>query len=315
MKILLLGSEGQLGWELQHSLPALGEVQAVSHQPSPARRSTAPGIDLADAQALRVLVQRSRPDLIVNAAAFTAVDAAERDPQTAWAVNAVAPGVLATAAQAVGAALLHFSTEYVFSGAGHQPHTEEGSTGPWSDLSVYGRSKLEGELQVRTLARQSDSPHLILRTSWLYSARRPNFMRAILKQAQQGGTLEVVDDQIGAPTSAAWLAAVVAQIVPLWRSQPVLSGTYHATAAGAVSRLAWAQMIIESTVTPGATATTLRALSSADYAARHPGVARRPLNSRLDCTRLRQHFGITPPPWQSGVQQVLGELLRQQSQP
>jgi dTDP-4-dehydrorhamnose reductase len=315
MKILLLGSEGQLGRELQRSLPALGELQAVGHQHRGAARSEPAGIDLADAPALRALVLESQPDLIVNAAAFTAVDAAEQDPHTAWAVNAVAPGVLASAAQTVGAAMLHFSTEYVFSGVGHRPYSEEDDTGPLPDLSVYGRSKLEGELRVRTLAQQTNNPHLILRTSWLYSTWRPHFIHAILKQAQEGGTLEVVDDQIGAPTQAAWLADVVAQIVPLWRAKPELSGTYHTTAAGEVSRLAWAQLIIEKTVTAGATAPALRALSSADYAARHPSAARRPLNSRLDGARLQQRFGITPPPWQSGVQQVLDELLRQQSRP
>ncbi len=349
MKILLLGSQGQVGWELQRSLAAVGEVLAYSHRsagdapggslgvvPGDAP-GDAPGgapndaaarrrIELADAAALRTLVQQCRPRLVVNAAAYSAVDAAEQDAAKAWAVNADAPGVLADAAQTVGAALVHFSTDYVFSGAGHRPHLEDAATGP---LSVYGRSKLAGEEQVRARAQH----HLILRTSWVHSARGANFLRSIWRQARQGAALQVVDDQVGAPTSAKWLADLVAHLLPRWLANAALAGTYHATAAGAVSRLEWAQHILRAahesqTAQVGAgmdtdagavcnttlhrrAPATLQALSSAEHRAQHPGSAIRPLNSRLDCTRLQRTFEIQTPPWQEGVNAVLAELLSQ----
>jgi dTDP-4-dehydrorhamnose reductase len=317
MKILLLGSHGLLGWELQQTLAPLGELLPVGHWPkasSSAAATTAPSptdrltIDLADAAALRALVWATQPQVIVNAAGFTAVDAAEQNPPAAWAVNAVAPGVLAQAAEETGAALVHFSTDYVFSGAGHAPQAEEAATGP---LSAYGRSKLEGETRVRAQA----SRHLIFRTSWLYSARRPHFMGAILKRAGAQDTLAVVADQVGAPTSAAWLAGVVAQVLPQWSAAPPWSGLVHASAAGAVSRLAWAQRVLTAAARAGwplrAQAHSLRGISSAEHTAQHPGTATRPLNSRLDCTRLRHTFGITAPAWQTGVDQVLAQLLKE----
>jgi dTDP-4-dehydrorhamnose reductase len=320
MRILLLGSQGLLGWELQQTLAPLGALLPVGHRPkvsSSEAVATTPwstdqlGADLTDAVALRALVWATRPQVIVNAAGFSAVDAAEQNPQAAraaWAVNAVAPGVLAQAAEAAGAALLHFSTDYVFSGAGHTPQAEEAATGP---LSAYGRSKLEGETRVRAQA----SRHLIFRTSWLYSARRPNFMGAILKRAVAQDTMAVVADQVGAPTSAAWLASVVAQVLPLWSAAPAWSGLVHTSAAGAVSRLAWAQVVLTAAARAGwplrAQAHSLRGISSAEHAAQHPGTAPRPLNSRLDCTRLRHTFGITAPSWQTGVDQALAQLLKE----
>jgi dTDP-4-dehydrorhamnose reductase len=311
VKILLLGSRGQLGCELQRSLAAVGQVLAYHHRRA-SEDSAANTIDLADAQALRALVQRTAPGLIVNAAAYTAVDAAEQHPQAAWAINAVAPGVLADAAQAQGAALLHFSTDYVFGGAGHLPQPEDAATAP---LSVYGRSKLEGEFQVRSRA----SRHLILRTSWLYSVNRPNFLRSVLQRASEREVLSVVADQFGAPTHAAWLADITAQIAPQWWAEPHCSGTYHASAAGAVSRLAWAQAVIASAARAGwplrANVATLRGISSAEHLALHPGTAVRPLNSRLDCTQLQRTFGITTPHWQDGVDQVLSQLFQDPTPP
>ncbi len=327
MKILLLGSQGQLGWELQRSLAPLGGLMAYGHHRG-ALSSPGSAIDLTDTCALAALVQHTAPDLIVNAAAYTALDAAEREPDAAWAVNAIAPGVLAQAAQAQGARLLHFSTDCVFAGLGSVAQGEDDTTEP---LSAYGRSKLEGERRVRAACAQ----HLILRTSWLHSAHRPGFMQAVLQRAAHNETVLVVDDQIGAPTSAAWLADAAAQLLPTWMAQAPLAGTYHATAAGAVSRLVWARATLAAAHQAGwlarrpgpataqaaaplaaqGAAPVLEAISSERYAALYPGTARRPLNSRLDCTRLSRCFGITPPDWQLGVQQVLAELSKQKIAP
>ena len=297
MKILLLGKNGQVGWELQRSLSILGEVVACDFD-SPAELKA----DFSDPESLVALVQRVRPDAIVNAAAHTAVDKAESEPDLARRINALAPGVLAREAAAIGACLVHYSTDYVFDGSGDQPRREDAATAP---LSVYGHTKLEGE----ELIRASGCSHLILRTSWVYAARGGNFARTMLRLAAEREELKVIADQVGAPTGADLLADVTALALWRLRSQPDLSGSYHCVAAGQTTWHEYAQFIIEWArahghavkVAPDRVLSTL----TQDY----PTPARRPLNSRLDTQKLRSTFGITLPHWQLGVQRLLAEVL------
>ena len=297
MKILLLGKNGQVGWELQRSLSILGEVVACDFD-SPAELKA----DFSDPESLVALVQRVRPDAIVNAAAHTAVDKAESEPDLARRINALAPGVLAREAAAIGACLVHYSTDYVFDGSGDQPRREDAATAP---LSVYGHTKLEGE----ELIRASGCSHLILRTSWVYAARGGNFARTMLRLAAEREELKVIADQVGAPTGADLLADVTALALWRLRSQPDLSGSYHCVAAGQTTWHEYAQFIIEWArahghavkVAPDRVLSTL----TQDY----PTPARRPLNSRLDTQKLRRTFGITLPHWQLGVQRLLAEVL------
>ena len=297
MKILLLGKNGQVGWELQRSLSILGDVVACDFD-SPAELRA----DFSDPESLVALVQRVRPDAIVNAAAHTAVDKAESEPDLARRINALAPGVLAREAAAIGACLVHYSTDYVFDGSGDQPRSEDAATAP---LSVYGHTKLEGE----ELIRASGCSHLILRTSWVYAARGGNFARTMLRLATEREELKVIADQVGAPTGADLLADVTALALWRLRSQPDLSGSYHCVAAGQTTWHGYAQFVIEWArahghaikVAPDRVLSTL----TQDY----PTPARRPLNSRLDTQKLRRTFGITLPHWQLGVQRLLAEVL------
>ena len=297
MKILLLGKNGQVGWELQRSLSILGEVVACGFD-SPAELKA----DFSDPESLVALVQRVRPDAIVNAAAHTAVDRAESEPGLTHRINALAPGVLAREAAALGAWLVHYSTDYVFDGSGDQPRKEDAATAP---LSVYGSTKLEGEARIRA----SGCSHLILRTSWVYAARGGNFARTMLRLAADREELKVIADQVGAPTGADLLADVTALALGRLRAQPALSGTYHCAAAGQTHWHGYAQFVIEWArahghpvkVAPDRVLPTL----TQDY----PTPARRPLNSRLDTTKLRSTFGITLPHWQQGVQRLLAEVL------
>ena len=297
MKILLLGKNGQVGWELQRSLSILGEVVACDFD-SPAELKA----DFSDPESLVALVQRVRPDAIINAAAHTAVDRAESEPDLTRRINALAPGVLAREAAALGAWLVHYSTDYVFDGSGDQPRKEDAATAP---LSVYGSTKLEGETRIRA----SGCSHLILRTSWVYAARGGNFARTMLRLAADREELKVIADQVGAPTGADLLADVTALALGRLRAQPALSGTYHCAAAGQTHWHGYAQFVIEWArahghpvkVAPNRVLPTL----TQDY----PTPARRPLNSRLDTTKLRSAFGITLPHWQQGVQRLLAEVL------
>ena len=297
MKILLLGKNGQVGWELQRSLSILGDVIACDFD-SPTELKA----DFSDPESLVALIHRVRPGAIVNAAAHTAVDKAEAEPDLARRINALAPGVLAREAAALGACLVHYSTDYVFDGSGDQPRKEDAITKP---LSVYGQTKLEGE----ELIRASGCSHLILRTSWVYAARGGNFARTMLRLAAEREELKVIADQVGAPTGADLLADVTA--LALWRlsSQPALSGSYHCVAAGETNWHGYAHFVIEWArahghavkVAPDRVLSTL----TQDY----PTPARRPLNSRLDTQKLRSTFGITLPHWQLGVQRLLAEVL------
>lgn len=296
MKILLLGKDGQLGWELQRALAPLGELVAAG------RRGDGPVADFAQPESLAALVRAVQPDLIVNAAAHTAVDRAEAEPDLARALNADAPGVLAREAVALGATLVHYSTDYVFDGSGHAPRDEDAPTAP---LSVYGRTKLAGEQQVQA----SGCRHLILRTSWVYAARGGNFARTMLRLAAEREELRVIDDQVGAPTGAELIADVTAHAVRRLLHEPALSGLYHLAAAGETSWHGYACHVIEWARERGhpvrVTPEAVRPIPTRDY----PTPAARPLNSRLDTRRLRQAFGLHLPPWQSGVERMLDEVL------
>jgi dTDP-4-dehydrorhamnose reductase len=296
MKILLLGCDGQVGWELQRSLQPLGEVLALDFQ------SRDYAADFSKPEALAATVAAVRPDLIVNSAAHTAVDKAESEPALAQAINADAPGVLARAAAASGAWLVHYSTDYVFDGSGDQPRTEDAPTGP---LSVYGRTKRDGEAQIRA----SGCKHLILRTSWVYAARGGNFAKTMLRLAGSKTELNVIDDQIGAPTGAELLADLTALMARAARAQPELAGTYHAVAAGETSWHGYARLVIETARARGVPlalpADALKAIPTSAY----PTPAPRPLNSRLDTRKLRERFGVHLPEWEVGVRRMLDEIL------
>ena len=296
MKILLLGCDGQVGWELQRSLQPLGEVLALDFQ------SRDHAADFSKPDALAATIAAVKPDLIVNAAAHTAVDKAESEPDLAQAINADAPGVLARSAAARGAWLVHYSTDYVFDGSGDQPRREDAPTGP---LSVYGRTKLDGENQIRA----SGCRHLILRTSWVYAARGGNFAKTMLRLAASKSELNVIDDQVGAPTGAELLADLTALMARAAQAQPELAGTYHAVAAGATSWHGYARLVIETARARGVPLTlpadALRAIPTSAY----PTPAPRPLNSRLDTRKLRERFGVHLPDWESGVRRLLDEIL------
>lgn len=296
MKILLLGRDGQLGWELQRALAPLGEVVAAG------RRGGGPVADLAQPESLVALVRAVQPAVIVNAAAHTAVDRAESEPGLAQALNVDAPGVLAHEAAVLGATLVHYSTDYVFDGSGHAPRDEDAPTAP---LSVYGRTKLAGEQQVQA----SGCRHLILRTSWVYAARGGNFARTMLRLAAERDELRVINDQVGAPTGAELIADVTAHALRGLAQAPELSGLYHLAAAGETSWHGYACHVIEWARTRGhplrVAPEAVRPIPTRDY----PTPAARPLNSRLDTRRLRQAFGLHLPPWQSGVERMLDEVL------
>ena len=296
-RLLLLGCNGQVGWELQRSLAVLGDVVACDFDSPGPRRA-----DFSDPESLRALVRELRPDAIVNAAAHTAVDKAESEPERARAINATAVGVLADEAAALGATLVHFSTDYVFDGSGNQPRDEEAPTGP---LNVYGHTKLEGEQRVRASACR----HLILRTSWVYAARGGNFVRTMLRLAVEREELRVIADQIGAPTGAELLADVVAHCLPRVQADATLAGTYHCVAGGETNWHGYAALAIETARTKGQTVRVapdrLLAIASSDY----PTPAPRPLNSRLATQKLQRNFGLRLPHWQSGVLRMLDEVL------
>jgi len=304
-RILLLGKNGQVGWELQRSLAPLGELIALDRHPCPNPLDPhAPRLcgDLADLEALARTVQQLRPQVIVNAAAYTAVDKAESEPALAQRINADAPGLLAQLAHQSGAWLVHYSTDYVFNGSGHLPWAEGSPTGP---LNVYGHSKLAGEGAILAAGRR----HLIFRTSWVYAARGANFAKTMLRLAQQRERLSVVDDQCGAPTGAELIADVSAHAVALVLRGAAEPGTYHLAAAGETTWHGYASSVIEQ-------ARRLRpeldwrvqAIDAVPSSA-FPTPAQRPHNSRLDCALLQSRFGLHLPPWQQGVQRMLAEVL------
>ena len=297
MRILLLGRNGQVGWELQRSLAPLGELVALD-------ATGADGLcgDLARPAELATTVRALAPGLIVNAAAYTAVDRAEAEPERARAVNAAGPAVLAQEAAALGAWLVHYGTDYVFDGSGNRPWAEDDPTGP---LNVYGRTKLEGEQAIRT----SGCAHLILRTSWVHSARGANFARTMLRLAGEREQLQVVADQYGAPTGADLIADVTAHAIRAAMARPALSGTYQLAAGGETNWHGYARHVVAFAQARGhpmrVHPDTIVPVSSADF----PSAAQRPHNSRLDTRKLRQAFALQLPAWQFGVERMLQEVL------
>ncbi|MCW7538922.1 dTDP-4-dehydrorhamnose reductase [Aquabacterium sp. A7-Y] len=297
--ILLLGGNGQIGWELQRALAPLGRLVALDRSGDPGRGLCG---NLAEPEALAASVRQLRPEIIVNAAAHTAVDKAEAEPELATLINATAPGVLAREAAALGAWLVHYSTDYVFDGSGTSGRAEDDPTGP---LNVYGRSKLEGE----GLIRASGCRHLILRTSWVHAARGGNFARTMLRLAAERERLSVVADQFGAPTGAELVADVTAHALRSAQARSELAGTYHLAAGGETSWHAYACHVIEWARARGVTLKVpLEAIEPVPSSA-FPTPARRPLNSRLATARLQTAFGLHLPPWQQGVERMLAEVL------
>ena len=295
MKVLLLGKNGQVGWELQRALAPLGALVALD-------RAGADGLrgDLEDLDGLARTVRKLAPDVVVNAAAYTAVDKAETDVERARRINTEAPGVLAEAVAAVGALLVHYSTDYVFDGSGDKPWREDSPTGP---LSVYGRTKLAGEDAIRA----SGCRHLIFRTSWVHAARGGNFARTMLRLAAERERLTVIADQIGAPTGADLIADVSAHAIRASLAAPALSGTYHLVADGETSWHGYARFVIETAHELGVALKVdeIAAIATRDY----PTAAARPLNSRLNTQRLRSAFGLHLPDWRDGVARMLREIL------
>ncbi|WP_024538118.1 dTDP-4-dehydrorhamnose reductase [Comamonas badia] len=296
MNILLLGKSGQVGWELQRSLSVLGQVTALDFDSSDHCG------DFSQPEGVVAAVRAIQPDVIVNAAAHTAVDKAESEPDFARLLNATTPGRVAQEAKAIGALLVHYSTDYVFDGSGDAPRAEDAATGP---LSVYGATKLEGE----QLIQQSGCQHLILRTSWVYAARGGNFAKTMLRLAQEREKLTVIDDQWGAPTGADLLADVTAHAIRHLRQRPQDAGLYHCAAAGETNWHAYAKYVITQ-ARQAQPAIQIKATEMAPVpTSSFPTPARRPHNSRLDCTRLQTTFGLTLPPWQQGVARMLAEIL------
>ena len=300
MKILLLGKNGQLGWELQRGLAPLGELIALD------RHCQDFCGDLTNLQGLAATVQSVRPDLIINAAAYTAVDKAESEPDLARTINALAPGMLAQEAQKLGAWLVHYSTDYVFDGSGSQPWLETDTPAP---LNIYGQTKRKGEQLIATLC----SRHLIFRTSWVYAARGGNFAQTMLRLAQERERLTVIDDQFGAPTGTELLADVTAhairQVMGRQQPYPEPAGTYHLAASGETTWNRYAKHVIEQAkrAQPAIKIIVKEVACVPTSAFSTP--ARRPHNSRLNTAKLQATFGLTLPAWQQGVNRILAEIL------
>lgn len=285
LRILIIGQNGQVARALQSRLADMGELIVRGSQQ----------LDLAHPAPLRTAIDALQPDLIINAAAHTAVDQAESEPELAFAINTIAPGILAVAATGLGIPLIHYSTDYVFDGLKPEPYTEADTPNP---LGVYGRSKLAGEDAIR----QAGGQHLILRTSWVYSTAGRNFLLTMQRLLQEKPHLRVVADQIGAPTWAATIADSTAQLIERWMAGRVGAwGTYHLTAQGETSWFGFAQAIAENLIEQHKPCAQLEAIPSSAY----PTPAPRPLNSRLDCSRLSLEWGVSQPNWRSALQQCL----------
>ncbi|MBK7050739.1 MAG: dTDP-4-dehydrorhamnose reductase [Rhodoferax sp.] len=302
MKILLFGRGGQVGWELQRSLSVLGELVALDFDAA----HNVDGLcgDFANLAGLAETIRQLKPDAIVNAAAHTAVDKAETEPELAQTINALAPAVLAQEATKLGAWLVHYSTDYVFDGSGTQARNEQDATSP---LSVYGRTKLEGEQAVASCPK-----HLTFRTSWVYAARGGNFAKTMLRLACERELLTVIDDQFGAPTSAELLADVTAHALRTALRQPEVAGLYHCVAGGETSWHGYARYVLAQAQRLGWTLKAGPDQVAATPTSNYPTPAQRPLNSRLDTTRLQSAFGLTLPHWQQGVARMLTEITGKQ---
>jgi dTDP-4-dehydrorhamnose reductase len=285
-RILLFGKYGQLGWELQRALATLGRVQAIDY----------PEIDLVDSQSLRLLIREARPRVIVNATAYTAVDKAESEAEIAMAINAQAPRVMAEEATQIGAALIHFSTDYVFDGAKGSDYIESDPPNP---VGVYGQSKLAGEQAIQ----EGGGAYLILRTSWVYSLRRDSFVTKVLKWSRGQTKLRIVSDQVGNPTWCRMLAETTAQLLAQAGPDPApwlneRRGLYHLAGSGKASRFEWARAIL--TYDPRREEQVVQELlpaKTSDF----PTPARRPLHSALDCKCFESTFGLRLPPWEEAL--------------
>jgi dTDP-4-dehydrorhamnose reductase len=298
MKILLFGCGGQVGWELRRSLAPLGELVALDF-------AGAPGLcgDFSDPEGVARTVRTLRPDAIVNAGAYTAVDQAEGDAERALRINAETPGVIAQAAAELGAWLVHYSTDYVFDGSGTRPWREDDATGP---LNVYGRTKLEGERRIAA----ANPRHLVLRTSWVYAARGGNFAKTMLRLARERDRLTVIADQVGAPTGADLLADVTAHALRSVLAGQGDAGTWHVAAAGETSWHGYARFVVAQAQQAGELLKCGPEQVDPVPSSAFPTAARRPHNSRLDTNRFRTAFGLALPAWEQGVARMLQEILR-----
>lgn len=294
MKILLLGKNGQVGWELQRALDPLGQVIALD-------RAGVDGLvgDLRDLDGIRQTLRQIKPDVVVNAAAYTAVDKAESDSEEARRINTLAPECIASIVAEQGGWMVHYSTDYVFDGSGAKPWKENAVAAP---LNVYGQTKLEGDQAVE----RSGCQHLIFRTSWVYSSQGNNFAKTMMRLAAERELVRVIDDQVGSPTSAALIADVTAQALRRAISGAGVSGLYHLAAAGKVSWYGYAEYIFNMLRSYGGELKVkqLEAISSSCYM----GAAERPINSLLDCSKLRDTFDIQLPEWQVGVLRMMMEI-------
>lgn len=288
LKILISGKTGQVALELQKQLAGLGELIVLGRDE----------LDLTQPEQIRQQVRAHTPDLIINAAAHTAVDKAESEPELAFAINATAPGVFAEEAAALGIPLIHYSTDYVFDGTKPAPYTEDDTPHP---LGVYGQSKLAGERAIAATGAQ----HLILRTSWVYSAHGKNFLLTMQRLLQERPELGVVADQIGAPTWAGTIARSTRALIERWQAgQAGAWGVYHLTAQGETSWFGFTQAIAEPLIAASKPCATLKPIPASAY----PTPAARPQNSRLDCSRLDREWGVTQPDWHA----ALGECVAEQ---
>lgn len=298
MRLLLTGKNGQLGFELQRALGPLGEVIALDHA----------ACDLRDPDAIRKVVRAIRPAFIVNPAAYTAVDRAESDVDAAFAVNATAVGILGEEAARIDACVVHYSTDYVFSGDKSGTYSESDVPDP---QSVYGQSKLAGEHALQSSGARS----LILRTSWVVGAHGENFAKTMLRLAATRDSLNVVSDQFGAPTSAALLADVTAHLVRQVQRDPPAAfpfGLYHLTAGGETNWHEYACFVIDAAIKANRPLKVARNQILPILAAAYPAVARRPSNSRLDTQKLRDGFGLTLPHWREGLSHVLQQIIEKE---
>jgi dTDP-4-dehydrorhamnose reductase len=287
MRVLISGQHGQVSRELQRRLGGVGELIVLGRDQ----------LDLAQPEQIRQQVRKVRPDLIINAAAHTAVDLAESEPETAFAINAVAPGIFAEEALMLGIPLIHYSTDYVFDGKKVGPYTEDDTPNP---LGVYGKSKLAGERAITDV----QGKHLILRTSWVYSAHGRNFLLTMQRLLQERPEVRIVADQIGAPTWAGTIANSTLALIERWQAgEAVTWGTYHLTAQGKTSWFGFAQAIGEALRQQGKPCANLLPIPSSDY----PTPAARPLNSCLDCSHLQREWGVSQPDWQIALRECLAE--------
>ena len=287
LKILISGKTGQVAVELQKHLAGLGELIVLGRDV----------LDLSQPDQIRAQVRAHKPDLLIIAAAHTAVDQAENEPELAFAINAIAPGVFAEEAAAQGIPLIHYSTDYVFDGRKPAPYTEDDATNP---LGVYGKSKLAGELAIAA----SGAQHLILRTSWVYSTHGKNFLLTMQRLLQERSELRVVADQVGAPTWAGTIAQSTRALIERWQSGDAAAwGTYHLTASGETSWFGFTQAIAGHLTAQGKACATLEPIPASAY----PTPAARPQNSRLDCSKLAREWGVAQPDWEAALSACLAE--------